>query len=82
MYFVHQTPLSSWSRAVHKFFSLGVLTFATHYKQLCAMAMCYIFQIQMPKICFSIHLSTALWRVEWGSGYKTTQSVCKLTCKS
>ena len=37
-------------RAVDKFFSLGVLAFITHYKQLCAMAMCYILQIQMPKI--------------------------------
>ena len=36
---------SGWSsaecRAVDKFFSLGVLTFTTHYKQLCAVAMCY-----------------------------------------
>ena len=49
-------------RAVDKFFSLGVLTFTTHHKQLCAVAMCYIIQIQTPKIwgCFSTHLSTAL----------------------
>ena len=49
MYYVHQTPLSSWSRAAHKFFSLGVLTFAANFKQLCAMAMCYIFQIHNAK---------------------------------
>ena len=32
-----------------------MLTFTTHYKQLCDVAMCYILQIQMPKIwgCFS-----------------------------
>ena len=37
------------------FFSLGVLTFTTHYKQLCAMAMCSIFQVQIAKMwrCFS-----------------------------
>ena len=42
-------------RVVDKFFSLGVLTFTTHHKQLCAVAMCYIIQIQTPKIwgCFS-----------------------------
>ena len=30
--------------------SLGGLAFTTHYKQLCAVSMCYILQIQMPKI--------------------------------
>ena len=42
----------SASKAVDKFFSLGVLTFTTHCKQFCAVAMCYILQIQIWG-CFS-----------------------------
>ena len=51
----HGSTLSTTLRAVDKFFSLGVLTFTAHHKQLCAVAKCYILQIQMAKIwgCFS-----------------------------
>ena len=61
------------SRAVDKFFSLGVLTFTTHYKQLCAVAMCYILQIQMPKIwgCFSTPKHPLVY------GLATTIECCK-----
>ena len=41
--YIHQDHSS---RAVDKFFSSGVLTFTTHHKQLCVVAMCYILQIQ------------------------------------
>ena len=53
-------------RAVDKVFSLGVLTFTTHHKQLCAVAMCYIFQIQMPKIwgCFSTPKHSLVYGLE------------------
>ena len=73
---LHEEHLVQHSRAVDKFFSLGVLTFTTHHKQLCAVATCYLLQIQMPQFGGasappSTHLSTALhrWKIRMPKMY-------------
>ena len=54
-------------KAVDKLFSLGVLTFTAHNKQLCAVAKCSILQIQMPKIwgCFSTPKHPLIYGLEY-----------------